>query len=308
MSHFTHHSIPDQTGRVIIVTGANSGLGYESAKALAPTGAQIIMAVRNTSKGQAARDAILKESPNAQLDLMTLDLGSLESVRQFADAFRAKYPRLDVLMNNAGVMAPPRQLTADGFEMQIGVNHLGHFALTGLLLDLLSAAEDGRVVNVSSIANYQGRIAFDDLMGEKQYTRYGAYGQSKLANVMFAFELNRRLRAAGNQHTRSIVAHPGLSRTNLQTTTAASSGNNAESGLYAVVMPLMAQSAADGALPQLYAATAPDAESGRFYGPRWFGVHGAPREVKANQAAYVEADTARLWDLSAELTGVTYSF
>lgn len=216
MSHkWTQADIPNLTDNVIIITGANSGLGLESTKALAAKGANVIMACRNAAKAENAKAEVLDHAPNAILDVMALDNASLASVKSFADAFKAKYDRLDLLLNNAGVMAIPRAETEDGFEMQLGINHLGHFALTGHLLDVLTNTPNSRVHNTSSSAAFGGTINFDDLMSEQSYSRWGAYGQSKLANAVFATELNRRLKAAGHD-TISNSSHPGFVITNLQ--------------------------------------------------------------------------------------------
>lgn len=306
MANWTTDNIPDQTGRVVIVTGANSGLGYETSLALAQKNATVIMACRNLIKGATARDEVKKHAPNAQLDLMELDLGSLESVRTFAKNFRAAYDRLDVLINNAGIMAIPRRETADGFETQLGVNHLGHFALTGLLIDMIVATPGSRVVSVSSGANYMGTMDFDDLMGEKEYTRYGAYSQSKLANVLFANELNRRLSEAGVDSI-SLSAHPGYANTNLQGTSVSHSGALLDRLLYPITNRIMAQSQTMGALPQLYAAIAPEANGCDFIGPNFFNMRGYPKKVRANEDAYNEGIAARLWAVSEELTGVRYT-
>src|SRR5690242_4845134 len=214
---WTANDMPDQTGRVAIVTGANVGLGYESALALARKGAQVIVASRNPEKGQKAVSSIKEQVPGAKIEFIQLDLASLASVRAFADEFKRRYNRLDLLLNNAGVMAIPRAETADGFEMQLGTNHLGHFALTGLLLDLLLKTPGSRIVNTSSSAQYMGRMNFEDPQLRQNYSRWGAYGQSKLANVLFTHELQRRLEQAGST-TISASAHPGGARTNLQAT------------------------------------------------------------------------------------------
>ena len=224
---WTQQDIPDLTGKTIVVTGANSGLGFECSKTLADKGATVVMTARNMQKGEQARSDILAEQPDASLDLMQLDVGDLSSVRDFAAAFKAKYDRLDILLNNAGVMAIPRQETPDGFEMQLGVNHLGHFALTGLLLDLLTQTPHARIHNVCSSANYTGTINFDDLMGEKAYSRWAAYGQSKLANIFFTFELQKRLTAAGFD-TIANTSHPGLVIGNLQANSVEQSGTRLE--------------------------------------------------------------------------------
>lgn len=306
MSNWTANDIPDQTGKIVVITGANSGLGYETALALARKNAHVVMTSRSIEKGEKARAEILKQVPNAQVDVMRLDLANLASIREFVEAFINRYDRLDQLYNNAGVMALPKSKTADGFEMQFGTNHLGHFALTDLLLPKLLSTPNSRVVSVSSGAyRTVSAINFDDLMGEKSYSRYGAYGQSKLANILFANELNRLLVAAGSS-TRSMAAHPGLSHTNLQSNTADTSGNLFERAIYSVMMPIMSQSQAMGALPQLYAGTSPNAEGGKYYGPSFLGVRGYPHEEKLADTALDEQAAARLWALSKELTGVTY--
>ncbi|MCA9882932.1 MAG: SDR family NAD(P)-dependent oxidoreductase [Anaerolineae bacterium] len=306
MSNWTANDIPDQTGKIVVITGANSGLGYETVLALARKNAHVVMTSRSIEKGEKARAEILKQVPNAQIDVMQLDLANLASIREFVEAFINRYDRLDQLYNNAGVMALPKSKTADGFEMQFGTNHLGHFALTGLLLPKLLSTPNSRVVSVSSGAyRTVSAINFDDLMGEKSYSRYGAYGQSKLANILFASELNRLLVAAGSS-TRSMAAHPGLSHTNLQSNTADTSGNLFERAIYSVMMPIMSQSQGMGALPQLYAGTSPNAEGGKYYGPSFLGVRGYPHEEKLADTALDEQAAARLWALSKELTGVTY--
>ncbi len=305
---WTQNNIPNMSGKVVVITGANSGLGLESTKALAAKGATVVMACRNLSKAEKAKAEVLRELPNAKLDVMQLDNASLESVRAFADAFKAKYDRLDILLNNAGVMAIPRQETADGFEMQLGVNHLGHFSLTGLLLDVITSTPGARVHNTSSSAAFNGSINFDDLMGEKEYGRWAAYGQSKLANVFFANELNRRLQAAEHD-TISNSSHPGLVMTNLQSNSLEKSGNSLlERALYSVIAPLLAQDIGMGVLPQLYASTAPEAKGGAFYGPKTFRVRGYPAEQHANHAADDAAALNRFWEISEDLTGVHYSF
>ncbi|RRR99613.1 oxidoreductase [Glycomyces terrestris] len=289
--------IPDQTGRVFLVTGANSGLGLETSKAVARRGAKVVMAVRNAAAGKAAAAAIADEVPGADLDVRTLDLADLDSVRAFADAFEG---RLDVLVNNAGIMAPPRSLSPQGHESQFATNHLGHFALTGLLLDRLGG-DDPRVVTVSSLAHGHGRIHFDDLSGERGYTPVRYYGQSKFANALFGLELERRFRAAGSG-AKSLIAHPGLSATGLLRST-----STLIRVVGRMVVPLTTQSAAAGALPQLYAATEPKAEGGQYIGPDGRGERkGAPAVVKFVPQAY-DTDTARrLWDVSEQLTGVKY--
>ncbi len=308
MQKWTADQMPDQTGRIAVITGANSGLGYETALALARKGAHIIMAVRNTRKGEVARAEILKQVPQASVELMRLELGSQQAIRAFAAAYRARFNRLDMLINNAGLMATPYGKTEDGFETQLGVNHLGHFALTGLLIDLLIATSGSRVVTVSSSAQYLGKINFANLHGEHGYHRYMAYCHSKLANVLFAFELQRRLDAAG-AGTLSFAVHPGLAHTNLQMNTADNNHTEWERAMYKIVLGAVAQSQAQGALPELYAATAPGLKGGTHYAPDGIlGGRGYPIQRRAAGAAYDRQTAARLWQVSEELTGVHYEF
>lgn len=307
MPKWSVDEMPDQSGRIAIVTGANSGLGFDTTEALAAKGAHVVMACRNLDKGRSALEEVQKSAPGASLELMKLDLSSLDSVREFADAFQARHDRLDLLINNAGLMAIPRRETEDGFEMQLGVNHLGHFALTGLLLPLLLQTPGSRVVTVSSMASFSGSIDFDDLMGKESYTRYGAYGQSKLANVLFAVELQRRLEAAGAD-TISVAAHPGYADTELQSNTADNSGSAFERALYGVLNKVAAQSSAQGALPQLFAATMPDVRGGEFWGPHFMHMRGYPKSVRAKDDAYDAELAAKLWAVSEELTGVRYEW
>jgi protochlorophyllide reductase len=299
---WTTAAIPDQTGRIALVTGANSGLGLETARALAAAGATVVMACRSRQKAEEARQQLLATaSSTGPLDLLDLDLADLSSVAAAAAEVSARYGRLDLLINNAGVMAPPRMVTRDGFELQFGTNHLGHFALTRALLPLLRGRPDARVVTVTSGAQYFGRIDFDDLQAEKRYDRWKAYSQSKLANVMFAVELKHRLDAEG-AGVRSLAAHPGLARTNLQPASVAASGSWLESASYRLMDPLF-QSAAMGALPQLFAATAPEARPAGHYGPdQWGGMRGWPTEVRIAPAALDAEQRRRLWEVSEELT------
>ena len=284
---WTQTDIPDMTGKVVIITGANSGLGLESTKALAAKGATVVMACRNMGKAEAAKAELLAADPNAKLIVMELDNASLASVRTFVEAFKAKYDRLDLLLNNAGVMAIPRTETEDGFEMQLGVNHLAHFALTGHLIDLLTGTPSSRVHSTSSSAAFNGRINFDDLMGKQNYSRWNAYGQSKLANAVFATELNRRLQAAGHA-TIANSSHPGLVMTNLQENSLQQSGAPfMERILYGIASPLLAQDISMGVLPQLYASTAPEAKGGVFYGPRTMRLRGYPAEQKMQRCRWM---------------------
>ncbi len=296
-TNWTTVNIPNQDSRIALITGANSGLGYETARALARKGARVIMAVRNLDKGQAAADAIMRENPAAQLDLMQVDLASLESVRAFAEAVRERYGALHILVNNAGVMAlPERRETADGFEMQFGVNHLGAFALTGHLLDLLLATPGARVVAVSSGAHRTGHVDFDNLNAEKGYSRWPAYGLSKLANLLYTYELQRRFERAGADVI-AVAAHPGYTATNLQQ----------HSGIFSRLNHLVAQHVEVGALPILYAATDPGVQGGAYYGPDGvFEMRGYPKRVDSTRKSKNPENARRLWEASEELTGVQY--
>jgi len=292
--------IPDQAGRVAIVTGANSGLGRVTALELARRGAEVVVACRTLEKGEAAAAGIEAVASGPKPRVLQLDLGNLDSVGRFAGGFSGV--RVDLLVNNAGVMMTPQRTTADGFELQLGTNHLGHFALTGLLLDALQRSDAGRIVTLSSNEHKGGRIDFDDLQQERDYSPRGAYQRSKLANAVFAIELDRRLRAAGST-TISAFAHPGYSATNLQ-----SSGPTGVAKVaMAITNRLVAQRPERGALPTLYAATAPGVEGGDYYGPDGFAeMRGFPTKTKAIADAYDLELGQRLWQLSEELTGVRY--
>ncbi|HEX2913684.1 MAG TPA: oxidoreductase [Chloroflexia bacterium] len=305
MPEWTARKIPDQTGRVVIVTGGNSGLGYESALALARKGAEVIVASRNQAKAQNALDRIRQQIPGAKVGFMQLDLASQASVHAFAGNFKAKYNRLDLLFNNAGIATVSRQETEDGFEMHLGVNHLGHFALTGLLLDKLLATPGSRIITTTSVLQTIGWINFEDLQLKRTYTRFFAYGQSKLANMLFALELDRRLKAAGAT-TLSVAAHPGYSNTNMTQKSASTFGTFLEDILFKFTNEVVAQNAEMGALPQLYAATAPGVKGGELYGPRFF-THGYPAINPATIQAYDEETARKLWQVSEELTRVNYS-
>jgi NAD(P)-dependent dehydrogenase (short-subunit alcohol dehydrogenase family) len=299
---WTTSDIPDQSDRVAIVTGANTGLGYHAAAALAQTGAHVVLAVRNLEKGNLALARIVAAHPDADVTLQELDLSSLASVRAAAASLRKNYPRIDLLVNNAGVMWTPKQLTDDGFEMQFGTNHLGHFALTGLLLDNLLPVRGSRVVTVSSTGHrLRAAIHFDDLQWEHGYDRYAAYGQSKLANLLFTYELQRRL--AGHQkNTIAVAAHPGASSTELGRSVPA-----LIKPLFALAGTLMFQGATMGSLPTLRAATDPDVEGGQYYGPDGLGEQrGHPKVVSSSAQSHDEDLQHRLWTVSEELTGVTY--
>jgi NAD(P)-dependent dehydrogenase (short-subunit alcohol dehydrogenase family) len=292
--------IPDQGGRTAIVTGANSGLGLVTARELARAGASVVMACRNLEKGHAAVDEVRAALPDAQVQLDELDLASLASVRAFADRFKAPHDGLDLLINNAGVMGSPRRRTADGFELQFGTNHLGHFALTSALLETMEGREDARVVTLSSTAHKMGRINFDNLNGDRHYFRWNAYGQSKLANLLFALELDRRLRAVGST-VKSLAAHPGYAATNLQR-----SGPPMFDRLVMVASnALIAQSDEMGALPILYAATQPGLEGGTYVGPDGFQEQrGHPKIVKPSGRARDPETGRRLWEVSERMTAV----
>jgi len=299
--------IPDQSGRTIVVTGANSGIGLEAAKALAGAGAHVVLACRDPERAEEALGAVRAAHREVSAEILPLDLASLASVRDFAKTFADRHERLDVLVNNAGVMAIPRRTTADGFEMQLGTNHLGHFALTGLLVERLLATPGSRVVNVSSTAHKMGRMDFDDLQGEKRYSRWGAYGQSKLANLLFTYELERRLDAA-DRDTLCAACHPGWAATNLQFQGARMDGSTLMERLADLGNRLFSQDAAMGSLPTLYAATAPDVEGGDYIGPnRMFETWGHPTRVGTSARARDEHDATRLWELSEELTGVRFA-
>jgi len=292
---WTAAAMPDQSGRVALVTGANSGLGLASARALVAKGATVVLACRSLAKAEQARAELQAERP-ARIEVLELDLADLHSVVRASAELAARYERIDLLLNNAGVMAPPRTLTAQGFELQFGVNHLGHYALTRLVLPLLRASTSPRVVQVTSGAQYFGQIDVDDLQGERRYDRWKAYGQSKLANVVFAQELQRR-----EPQLLSAAAHPGLARTNLQPTSVAANGSRLERVAYKLMGPLF-QSAAQGALPQLFALTAPQAQPGGHYGPSELGgIKGWPKAVPMAAAARDQALGARFWQLSDQL-------
>jgi NAD(P)-dependent dehydrogenase (short-subunit alcohol dehydrogenase family) len=297
MAPWNVDDIPDQSGRTALVTGANSGLGLHTSIALARHGARVLMACRNPAKADEALARVRSEAPAATVEGVPLDLASLESIRSAAKDVAARTERLDLLVDNAGVMAIPRAMTADGFEMQLGTNHLGHFALTGLLLPSLLKADGARVVVVASDAAKWGRMRFDDLMGERFYFRWLAYGQSKLANLLFLRELSRR---AGSQ-LGVAGAHPGYAATNQQT------APGIAGRVMALGNRLIAQSDAAGALPQLYAATMPDVRTGEYFGPDGLlGLRGAPHRVTPIKAAQDDSSARRLWEVSEQLTGVTY--
>jgi NAD(P)-dependent dehydrogenase (short-subunit alcohol dehydrogenase family) len=305
MADWTPTDIPALAGRRAIVTGANSGLGYEVALELARHGADTVLACRAQSRADEALSRIQRAVPDATVTTGLLDLAELDSVRAFA-AEHAAGPPIRILVNNAGVMAVPRQYTKDGFELQLATNHLGHFALTGLLLPALLAEPGSRVVSVSSGVAQWSRIDFDDLQSRRGYHRWTAYAQSKLANLLFAFELDRRAEGAGRQLV-SVAAHPGYAATNLQTAAPAESGNWFQVRTMELTNFLFAQSAAQGAQPLLYAATAPDVHGGEYYGPRWFfGTRGPVSRATPPGRALDRNAAARLWSVSEELTAVSF--
>ena len=303
---WTTEDMPDQTGRTALVTGANSGLGLQTAKALAGAGATVLLGCRSAERAARARDEIVSAHPSAEVEVVELDLGDLSSVERAAAAVADRGP-LSLLVNNAGVMAPPRRETADGFELQFGTNHLGHFALTGRLIEALLAADAPRVVNVSSVAHRQGKLDFDDLNWQEGYSRWPAYGRSKLCNLLFTLELARRAEEADTDLI-AAAAHPGYSATNLQTT------GPGMGPVGVVVKPvsrivnlLVAQSDENGALPSLYAATAPGVAGDDYFGPDGPGEwRGHPKRVGRSGRAANPDDARRLWQVSEELTGVTY--
>lgn len=297
--NWSAENIPDQKGKVVIVTGSSSGIGYEAARVIANKGAEVIIAVRSLDKGEAAAQKIRSQYKDADVKVMKLDLADLSSVKTFAEEFRSKYSRLDRLINNAGVMIPPYSRTKDGFELQFGTNHLGHFALTGQLSEILAATPDSRVVNVASGAHKFGKIDFDDLTWEKRgYTAWRAYGMSKIANLYFTYELNRRLKAAGIG-TIATAAHPGYTATELQRTMPLAFLGNT----------LLAQGISMGTLPTLRAAYDKDAMGGEYYGPNGFmEMWGYPVLVESNDLSKDETIAAKLWDVSEGLTGVKFGF
>ena len=297
MKKWNIDNIADQKGRIAIVTGSSSGLGLETARVLAIKNAIVIVAVRNLKKGQAAIDMIMRAIPHADVHVMELDLADLASVRRFADRFIDEYSQLDLLINNAGVMVPPYSQTADGFELQMGTNHLGHFALTGLLIDLLQKTPGSRVVNVSSMAHKMGRLDLNDLDWRKRkYKKWQAYGDSKIANLYFTYALDKKLENAASEVT-VAAAHPGWTATELQRNTSLASALN----------HIFAQNPAMGALPTLYAATAPDVKGADFFGPSGFmEIKGYPQKVTSVPLSHDPEIAEKLWQASEALTGVGY--
>ena len=311
-SKWTTDQIPPLAGRTALITGANSGIGYQAALQLARHGAHVLLGCRSVAKGRAALDRLQREAPNASAELVELDMASLASIRAFAAAFASRGLPLDVLINNAGVMAlPTRELTPDGFERQFGTNHLGHFALTGLLLPQLLAAAPAaplgdapRVVTVASLAHRNGKIEFDNLQSERSYIPWDAYGASKLANILFAKELDRRARLA-HSNLISLAVHPGVSTTNIFAN--GPGANSLKALAVRLLAPIMMQNDEAGALPTLYAATSPNAHGGEYIGPDGFQeLKGSPAVVQPRPQALDEAVGQQLWIVSEQLTGVTY--
>ena len=299
---WTEADVPDQSGRTAVITGGSSGIGFEAARVLAQRGARLILGCRDLGKAHDAVSRIRAAAPGADVQAVPLDLASLDSVRAAAGQIRAACEGIDLLINNAGVMMPPYGRTADGFELQFGINHLGHFALTGLLLDRLAGLAGSRVVTVSSNNHRDGRINFDDLQSERGYRRLAGYAQSKLANLMFTYELQRRLAASGSPAI-AAAAHPGLTRTNL-----ARYLSPVMTALYVLIERPLAQSAAMGALGTLRAATDPAARGGDYYGPtRWRGERGCPDRIGSSERSHDEDAQRRLWRESERLTGVRYA-
>jgi NAD(P)-dependent dehydrogenase (short-subunit alcohol dehydrogenase family) len=303
---WNRNDMGDLSGRTAVVTGANSGLGLESARALAAAGARVLLACRDEERARGALATVAAEATGPEPEVVRLDLADLDSVATAAADVAGRVERLDILLNNAGVMAIPLRRTAQGHEAQFGTNHLGHYALTGRLLPVLLAAERPRVVTTSSFMHHMGRMRWDDLDAQRRYRKWEAYGQSKVANLLFAFELDRRARAAGSSLV-SAAAHPGYASTELQKRGPQMSGNRLMAAAMGIANAAVAQSPQGGALPQLYAAVAPEVEGGDYLGPGGpFELRGSPKKVRAAKRAYREADAERLWQASEEMTGITY--
>jgi NAD(P)-dependent dehydrogenase (short-subunit alcohol dehydrogenase family) len=309
MTGWTAADMPTLDGQTVVVTGANSGLGFEGTKAFAEHGARVVMACRSVDRGERAAAEIRQSVPDADLDVRECDLADLDSVVAFAEGVSDDYDAVDVLCNNAGVMAIPRQETADGFEMQLGVNHMGHFALTGHLLPALRESDgEARIVTQSSEAHELGEMDFDDLHWEQSYSKWGAYGRSKLSNLLFAYELQRRLDEHG-EDLLSVACHPGYADTELQFRGPREMGSTVRSALMGVANAVVAQSAEQGAWPMLYAATSDEVLGGEYIGPDGFlGMRGHPEFQQSNGASLDERVAERLWARSETETGVNYGF
>jgi NAD(P)-dependent dehydrogenase (short-subunit alcohol dehydrogenase family) len=304
---WTEADIPLQTGKIVVVTGANSGLGFYTSMALAGKGARVILACRDLKKGEAARQRILATGPKLEPELWELDLSSLSSVRSFSEKLLSTHGGPDLLFNNAGLMAIPYYKTSDGFEMQFGVNHLGHFALTALLWPLMKDKPGTRIVSVSSAAHHFGKIRFEDIHWDQGYSKWGAYGMSKLANLLFTTEMARRLKELDSPVI-VAAAHPGYADTSLQAKSMIMAGSRGKARLFDLVNKFVAQSGEMGALPSLYAATAPDVESGSFYGPSGFmKMKGWPALEKPNPKRVIPEVAELLWKVSEDLTGIKFT-
>ncbi len=297
MKKWTIDNIESQAGKTVIVTGANAGIGFETARVLSLRGAHVVMACRNMEKGEMAVKRITGEKPSGSVELMPLDLSDFESIKQFAKAFRAKHKKIDILINNAGLMFPPFSKTKEGFEMQIGVNYIGHFLLTLLLIDMLTNIPGARIVTISSIAHRLGKIDFENFRGEKKYKSLREYNQSKLADLMFAVELNQRLQKTGSNAI-SLAAHPGVTKSDLQR----------YSGLSGIMTGIVGMKASQGALPTLRAATDPNVQGGEYYGPHALNeIRGYPtNKCKVNPVVQDEGLRQELWSFTENLTGVKY--
>jgi NAD(P)-dependent dehydrogenase (short-subunit alcohol dehydrogenase family) len=307
MRHVFDSAVPDQSSKTALITGGNSGIGWQAAAMLMRAGAHVVLACRDEDRANDAVQRLHALGARGGAQVLRVDLASLASIREAVARFSERNPRLDVLINNAGVMAIPRLVTSDGFEMQIGVNHFGHFALTGCLLEAKLLASRSRIVTVSSMAHWVGRMRWDDMDWTRSYDRWGAYAQSKLANLLFAYELGRRLRASGSQAS-SVACHPGYASTNLAFVGPALRASRAGTLLHRLGYALFAQSAEGGALPTVHAATAAAVQSGDFIGPGGIGeLRGPPAKVKASAAARDVEAAARLWQISVERTGVAFS-
>jgi len=290
---WTTDDIPDQTGKIVIVTGANTGIGYEVTKILARKGAHVVMGCRNMEKAKNALNNIISEEGNVSLEIIKLDLSDLASIKDFVKNLSKKHQSLDILCNNAGVMMTPYQKTVDGFELQLGTNHFGHFALTGLLIEILMKTENSRIITMGSFVHIFGKIDFDNLNWEKSYGKIRAYGRSKLANLLFTYELQRRLEEKGS-NTISLASHPGWTKTELQRHTA----------FFRFFNNFLAQKPEMGALPMLYAATASEAKGGSYYGPDGLlELSGYPKKVKSHN----KEDAKKLWEISENLTGIVFN-
>ena len=300
MPKWTSNDIQELSGKTAIVTGANSGLGLITAKELAGKGCHVVMACRSVDKAETAANEIKNAFPSASIEIIALDLSSMDSIKTFSD-------EIDLLCNNAGVMDIPFRKTTEGFEMQFGTNHLGHFALTGRLLDLIAHTEGARIVTTSSLMHIPGKINFDDLHWSKGYSGWGAYFQSKLANLLFTYELERKLKISGAKAI-SVASHPGYASTNLQLVSAQMESSSFQENLWKSMNACIAQSAEMGSLPTLYAATNPHIQGGDFIGPRVLGWRGYPKKVQSSKRSKNKAVASKLWSVSEELTGVAYAF